>query len=100
MTRFSYGMAVIWWVKRVAVKEGVGVYTFRMGFPVDARMVDCVNGADGTLGIVVPEGSVGKAEVTIHAEHMFYDRLGTHRGVQLRFDAFAATADARKVITP
>ncbi|WP_257453853.1 hypothetical protein [Archangium lipolyticum] len=89
-----------YWVEGVAVKEGVGVYSFRMGFPVDARMVDCINGADGTMGIVVPEGSVGKAEVTIHAEHMFYDRLGTHRGVQLRFDAFAATADAKKVITP
>ncbi|MGE6760193.1 hypothetical protein ACQKGO_19415 [Corallococcus interemptor] len=78
----------------------LGVYTFRMGFPVDARMVDCVNGADGTQGIVVPEGSVAEAEVTIHAEHMFYDRLGTHRGVQLRFEAIAATADANHAITP
>ncbi len=89
-----------YWVEGVAVKAGVGVYTFRMGFPVDARMVDCVNGVDGTQGLVVPENSVAEAEVTIHAEHMFYDRLGTHRGVQLRFDAFAATADANRVITP
>jgi hypothetical protein len=89
-----------YWMEGVAVKAGVGVYTFRMGFPVDARMVDCVNGVDGTQGLVVPENSVAEAEVTIHAEHMFYDRLGTHRGVQLRFDAFAATADASRVITP
>ncbi len=89
-----------YWVEGTAVKVGVGVYTFRMGFPVNARMVDCVNGVDGTLGLVVPENSVAEAEVTIHAEHMFYDRLGTHRGVQLRFDAFAATADGNKVITP
>jgi hypothetical protein len=89
-----------YWVEGVAVKGGVGVYTFRMGFPVNARMVDCINGVDGTMGIVVPENSVAEAEVTIHAEHMFYDRLGTHRGVQLRFDAFAATADGNKVITP
>ncbi len=89
-----------YWVEGMAVKGGVGVYTFRMGFPVDARMVDCVNGVDGTLGIVVPESSVAEAEVTIHAEHMFYDRLGTHRGVELRFDAFAASADAERVITP
>lgn len=88
-----------YWVEGVAVKAGVGVYTFRMGFPVDAHMVDCVNGVDGTLGLVVPEGSVARTELTIHAEHMFYDRLGTHRGVQLRFDAFAATADASKLIT-
>ncbi len=43
---------------------------------------------------------MAEAEVTIHAEHMFYDRLGTHRGVELRFDAFAATADEGQVITP
>ncbi|RKH68233.1 hypothetical protein [Corallococcus aberystwythensis] len=78
----------------------LGLYTFRMGFPVNARMVDCINGVDGTQGIVVPEGSVAEAEVTIHAEHMFYDRLGTHRGVQLRFEAIAATADTHHAITP
>ncbi|NOK37150.1 hypothetical protein HMI49_28530 [Corallococcus exercitus] len=78
----------------------LGLYTFRMGFPVNARMVDCINGVDGTQGLVVPEGSVAEAEVTIHAEHMFYDRLGTHRGVQLRFEAIAATADANHAITP
>ena len=88
-----------YWVEGVAVKGGVGVYTFRMGFPVTATLVDCVNGVDGTLGLVVPENSVAEAEVTIHAEHMFYDRLGTHRGVLLRFDALAATADAQQVIT-
>ncbi len=78
----------------------LGLYTFRMGFPVNARMVDCINGVDGTQGIVVPESSVAEAEVTIHAEHMFYDRLGTHRGVQLRFEAIAATADPDHAITP
>ncbi|RKH55324.1 hypothetical protein [Corallococcus llansteffanensis] len=77
-----------------------GLYTFRMGFPVHTRMVDCINGVDGTQGLVVPEGSVAEAEVTIHAEHMFYDRLGTHRGVQLRFEAIAATADEHHAITP
>jgi len=91
---FSY------FVEGRAVKVGVGVLTFRMGFPVDARMKDCINGVDGTQGIVVPESSVAKVEVTIHAEHMFYDRLGTHKGVQLRFDAIAATASADGIITP
>lgn len=91
---FSY------FVEGRAVKAGVGVLTFRMGFPVDARMRDCINGVDGTQGIIVPESSVAEAEVTIHAEHMFYDRLGTHRGVRLRFDAIAATASAQGIITP
>ncbi|MCP3139773.1 hypothetical protein [Pyxidicoccus xibeiensis] len=91
---FSY------FVEGRAVKAGVGVLTFRMGFPVDTRMEDCINGVDGTQGIVVPEASVAEAEVTIHAEHMFYDRLGTHKGVQLRFDAIAATANPEGLITP
>ncbi|WP_246137117.1 hypothetical protein [Myxococcus llanfairpwllgwyngyllgogerychwyrndrobwllllantysiliogogogochensis] len=91
---FSY------WVEGRAVKAGVGIFDFRMGFPVDARMVDCINGVDGTQGIIVPEGSRADVEVTIHAEHMFYDRLGTHRGVQLRFDAIAATATSDHLITP
>jgi hypothetical protein len=88
-----------YWLEGEAVKVGVGVYHFAFGFPVSARMVDCVNGTDGTLGLVVPENSTAEAEVTIHAEHMFYDRLGTHRGVRLRFDAFAAAAGADKVIS-
>ncbi|MFP2926008.1 hypothetical protein ACLESO_12465 [Pyxidicoccus sp. 3LG] len=91
---FSY------FVEGRAVKSSVGVLTFRMGFPVDARMNNCINGVDGTQGIVVPEASVAEVEVTIHAEHMFYDRLGTHRGVQLRFDAIAATAGPDDLITP
>jgi len=91
---FSY------WVEGRAVKAGVGIFDFRMGFPVDARMVDCINGVDGTQGIIVPEGSRADVEVTIHAEHMFYDRLGTHKGVQLRFDALAATANPERLITP
>jgi hypothetical protein len=88
-----------YWLEGEAVKAGVGVYSFAFGFPVNARMVDCINGTDGTLGIVVPENSTAEAEITIHAEHMFYDRLGTHRGVQLRFEAFAATGGADKLIT-
>jgi len=91
---FSY------WVEGRAVKAGAGVLTFQMGFPVDARMEDCINGVDGTQGIIVPEGSTAEVEVTIHAEHMFYDRLGTHQGVKLRFDAIAATASPAGLITP
>jgi len=91
---FSY------FVEGHATKQDAPVLRFRMGFPVDARMRDCINGADGTQGIVVPEGSVARTEVTVHAEHMFYDRLGTHRGVQLRFEAIAATAGEDDVITP
>ncbi|MDY7228163.1 hypothetical protein [Hyalangium rubrum] len=88
-----------YWLEGEAVKVNTGVYRFAFGFPVNARMVDCINGVDGTQGIIVPENSTAEAEVTIHAEHMFYDRLGTHRGVQLRFEAFAAAAGPDKLIT-
>ncbi|WP_224368397.1 hypothetical protein [Hyalangium versicolor] len=88
-----------YWVEGEAVKVGEGVLQFAFGFPVNARMVDCVNGVDGTQGIIVPENSTAEAEVTIHVEHMFYDRLGTHRGVKLRFEPFAAVAGADKVIS-
>ncbi|WP_225411974.1 hypothetical protein [Stigmatella hybrida] len=88
-----------YWLEGEAVKVGTGVYRFSFGFPVNARMENCINGVDGTQGIVVPENSTAEAEVTLHAEHMFYDRLGTHRGVQLRFEPFAATAGADRVIT-
>ncbi|MDC0712820.1 hypothetical protein POL68_30445 [Stigmatella sp. ncwal1] len=88
-----------YWLEGEAVKVGTGVYRFSFGFPVNARMENCINGVDGTQGIVVPENSTAEAEITLHAEHMFYDRLGTHRGVQLRFEPFAATAGPDKVIT-
>jgi len=88
-----------YWLEGEAVKPGVGTYRFELGLPVEARMEECTNGVDGTLGVVVPEGSTAEAEVTVHAEHLFYDRLGTHRGVKLRFDAFAAAAGGDGVIT-
>ncbi len=79
-----------------ATKTGVGTFSFSVGFPLRVRGVECTNGVDGTLGLIVGEGRETDAELTVHAEHMLYDRLGTHRDVQLRFDAWAfeATADA------
>jgi hypothetical protein len=88
-----------YWLEGEAVKPLVGTFRFQLGLPVDARMVDCTNGADGTLGVVVPEGSTAEAEITVHVEHLFYDRLGTHKGVKLRFEAFAAVAGEDRLIT-
>lgn len=88
-----------YWLEGEAVKPQVGSFRFQLGLPVDERMVDCTNGADGTLGVVIPEGSMAEAEITVHVEHLFYDRLGTHKGVKLRFDAFAAAAGEDKLIT-
>ncbi len=87
-----------YWLEGVAVRQPEGVFTFAMGFASDVVMSECTNGVDGTLGVVVPEGSAAQAEITIHVEHMFYDKLGTHRGVKLRFAALAAVADEAGVI--
>jgi hypothetical protein len=88
-----------YWLEGEAVKPQVGTYRFQLGLPLESRMEACTNGADGKLGVVVPEGSAATAEITVHVEHLFYDRLGTHRGVKMRFEAFAAAADGNRLIT-
>ena len=82
-----------YWLQGRATKSGVGSYSFSIGFPVTARATECTNGVDGTLGLIVGDGRTTDAELTIHAEHMLYDRLGTHRDVQLRFDAWTVDGD-------
>src|SRR5690606_27829137 len=48
----------------------------------------------------VPEGGEGRFEITIHADHLFYDSLVSSEPA-LRFDAFAAAdADDDGLITP
>jgi hypothetical protein len=81
------------------VKTGVGVISFDFGFKSAVRMSECTNGVDGTSGLVVPEGGVAQAEMTIHSEHFLYDRLGTHLGVKFRFEAIAAAAGPDKQVT-
>ncbi|MGV3619658.1 MAG: hypothetical protein ACO1OB_02510 [Archangium sp.] len=82
-----------YWLQGRATKTGVGSYEFSIGFPVTGRGTECTNGVDGTLGIIVGDGRQTDAELTIHAEHMLYDRLGTHRDVQLRFEAWTVDGD-------
>ncbi len=88
-----------YWLEGQAIRQPDGVYTFAMGFAADVTMSACTNGVDGTRGIIVPESSAADAEITIHVEHMFYDKLGTHQGVKLRFEAFAAAAGDDFVVT-
>jgi hypothetical protein len=71
-----------------ATKSGVGTFTFRVGLRVSHRYSDCLNGFDGTAGLVVGDGATEVLELSIHVDHLLYDRLGTHRGVKLRFDAW------------
>ncbi len=79
------------WVEGTAT-QGEDRVDFEVGFPVTLAMTDCTNGVDDTDGVVVEAASTTEAEVTAHVEHLFYDKLGGHDGVQFRFDAWAAAA--------
>lgn len=76
-----------------ATKTGAGTFRFRVGLPVAHRYTDCINGLDGTAGVVVGDGATEALELTTHVDHLLYDRLGTHRGVRLRFEAWTRGGD-------
>lgn len=62
-----------------------------------SRNANCTSGTDGTDGVVVRSNTTVSAEVTVHADHIFWDSLGGE-GARLRFDAIAATrADDRAI---
>lgn len=86
-------------VEGVATKPPFAPVRFRFGFSEAVTMEDCTNGVDGTQGVVIPASSRAEAELTLHVEHLFYDRLGTHTGVGLRFEALAAMADEQGLVT-
>lgn len=82
-----------------ATKTGVGSHRFRVGLPLNHRYTRCTNGLDGTMGLVVGDGATETLEMTMHVDHMLYDKLGTHRGVNLRFEAWAALAPPDGLVT-
>lgn len=82
-----------------ATKTGVGSTRFRVGLPLNHRYTRCTNGLDGTLGLVVGDGATETLELTMHVDHMLYDKLGTHRGVNLRFEAWTALAPNDGLVT-
>lgn len=65
------------------------VYRFRFGLANPTRNSDCTNGIDGTQGVVVPNGTIATAEISVHLDHMFWDTLGSE-DFAMRFDAIAA----------
>lgn len=85
----SQGWSVL--VEGTATKGEATVH-FRWGFPVDEVYDRCENGFDGTAGIAVPARRTVGATLTFHADHLWWDRLGTEEA-RLRFQAIA-DADA------
>lgn len=87
-----------YWIEGSATKDSRSV-AFELGFPVSSVLSECTNGVDETDGVVVQTGATAGAEITLHLEHFFYDKLGTHADVSLRFEALAEAAGNDDVLT-
>ena len=66
-------------------------YPFELGFPVEIAYRSCINGSDGTLGIVTPVNGVAEVELTWHLTHLFFDSFAENSS--LRMEPFAAVYD-------
>lgn len=75
-----------------AEKGGKRIH-FTWGLENPTRNHDCIDGVDGKPGIVIRNRSVADYEITLHIDHLFYDSLGDHEGLSMRFDALAAVAE-------
>ena len=71
--------------------------TFEYGFDMDVLNRRCVAG-DGTDGVVIPNGALVDAQITLHLDHLFFDNLRLDLA-EMRFDAMAAAADADGHVT-
>lgn len=84
----------------VASNAGESV-EFRVGLQAGARYRQCTNGEDGTQGFVVERNKTTSALIYSHAVHLWWDSLvgGFEADPALRFEAWAAVADADGVVT-
>lgn len=84
------GVAI--WIRGSAT-DGTDTYTLDLRFAETVRQLDCVNGLDGTSGLVVTEGGTTTVDLTIHLDHLWFDTYAAEEA-NLRFEPWAATADA------
>jgi hypothetical protein len=68
------------------------------GFPFTVVSTRCENGMDRTDGIVVANGAVNEAQVTIHLDHLFFDSFAVD-DAGLHFEPMAAVAPASGPLT-
>lgn len=72
--------------------------TVNLGLDLNATYFDCINGADGTKGLVVAGNRVSEAYIYPHIVHLFWDTLGAG-DEQLRFDAMARAAGDDNILS-
>lgn len=70
---------------------------FELGIPAEVDYRLCVNGIDGTNGVVVPINSAADVEVTWHLTHLFFDSFV--EDAALRVEPFAGVWDGQGVLT-
>jgi hypothetical protein len=74
-----------------------GTFEVSVCMPLEVANERC-EGADGTLGVVVPASGVARTELTFHLDHVFFDSLGD-RAPEMRFQAWAAAAGEDRRVT-
>jgi hypothetical protein len=79
-------------------QNGAESVTFSLGFPIGIQNNACHSGFDDTDGLVVANGAMTDAEVTIHLDHLFFDTYALDEAA-LRFEPYAAVADASGHVT-
>jgi hypothetical protein len=71
---------------------------FEYGFPFEVTMDGCHNGIDDSDGLVIADGAVAEAQITVHLDHLFFDDWAIDEP-DLRFDAMAAMVPAEGPLT-
>lgn len=71
---------------------------FKLGFQLNLRYEECINGKDRTKGIALENKKTTGAFLYTHAIHLFWDTLGSGEE-KVRFDAWAAVAGPDNIVT-
>lgn len=80
-----------YWIEGTATR-GEETVRFAWGLSAPTHNDDCINSADDSPGVVVRNNAAAAYQITLHLDHLFYDRLGSHEGVKMRFSPLAAVA--------
>ncbi len=81
-----------YWIEGDASRDGEIVH-FLLRLKTPTLYTDCINGKDQTKGIAIEANKTIGAFIYAHGLHLFWDTLAAG-DESLRFDAFAAVADA------